>query len=347
MSLQGSLAEHIGSLPGGDTPASPSQDPSPSPESPQQTTPEGQGGQPAPEQQPQIKPIGVKDNQEAQQEKPEEGQQPFTLAQGVAPDMVIGTGPDGKPITAAEVSQGYLRQADYTRKTQEMAAFRQKAEPAVQFVTDNWSYIERLSNDNEDVRAEAVLEIAKSNDVDLGKYVANGLSQQNTRQRDAQGRFVAGQQQQQAGVIDLNQYEEGSEAWELANALNQEREHRAGLETRLDQLGGKLDNFFSAQERQTQQQQARTAMQATAQEWAGAGMQGVDVDAAMALVGQPMTPEGAMIIHHFQMILQHQLAAAGAMRAQQPNEPGNNPSGQRISPGGMGLHEYISQSTPR
>lgn len=49
-----------------------------------------------------------------------------TEARAIQPDDVIFHDPEGNPVTAEEAHRGYLRQADYTRKTQEIAAEREQ-----------------------------------------------------------------------------------------------------------------------------------------------------------------------------------------------------------------------------
>lgn len=54
-----------------------------------------------------------------------------TESREVSPDDVIFHDPEGNPVTAEEAHRGYLRQADYTRKTQEIAQQKQQVEALV------------------------------------------------------------------------------------------------------------------------------------------------------------------------------------------------------------------------
>lgn len=56
-------------------------------------------------------------------------------------DEVVYTTPEGEEITLRELKRGFLREADYTRKTQEVAAQRKQLEAAVQQVQQHNSTV--------------------------------------------------------------------------------------------------------------------------------------------------------------------------------------------------------------
>ena len=65
---------------------------------------------------------------EGAEEEPAEPEEP----EAPKPDPVTLTLPDGTQISADEAAKGYLRQADYTRKSQELAQQRQAAQADLQ-----------------------------------------------------------------------------------------------------------------------------------------------------------------------------------------------------------------------
>lgn len=64
--------------------------------------------------------------------EPTEGKGTTPLFEGVDPEAVAYLLPDGTPVTVGEVQQGYLRQSDYTRKTQQIAQQAQQVQMLVQ-----------------------------------------------------------------------------------------------------------------------------------------------------------------------------------------------------------------------
>jgi len=68
---------------------------------------------------------GYSDDDEHSEESDEE-----TKTREISPDDVIFHDPEGNPVTREEAHRGYLRQSDYTRKTQEIAQERQQVQQA-------------------------------------------------------------------------------------------------------------------------------------------------------------------------------------------------------------------------
>lgn len=64
--------------------------------------------------------------------EPTEGEGTTPLFEGVDPEAVAYLLPDGTPVTVGEVQQGYLRQSDYTRKTQQVAQQAQQLQTLVE-----------------------------------------------------------------------------------------------------------------------------------------------------------------------------------------------------------------------
>lgn len=256
---------------------------------------EGQGGEL----------IGLpKDQPDAGQQPPSQDSGKIELA--VAPDTIVGN-LDGKPVTAQEIQQGYLRTADYTRKTQELAAQRAEFQPYVEFIEANHSYLEDfVSGDPGRVKA-AILEIAENFGVDLG-----------SRPRTPDGRFASPTSgQQPSGLFDLNDYVEGTPEYESARRAN---ELIASQQQAIDALRAEITDFKGGLQSQMEQARTLETAQAIAQQYATSGMDGIDVDAAMKLVGQPKSVEDAMRLHHFEQILRHNARVLEQRFKAPPNE---------------------------
>lgn len=234
----------------------------------------------------------------------------------VAPETVLGT-IDGKPFTAQEAQSGYMRQADYSRKTAEMATERKQNEPYIAFVQNNVGYIEDIASGDPQRIAAAFREIAEGEGLDAAE-IAELLAPGSSR---GGGQTQAGGQSR----FNLESYEEGSEAWMIAKAAN---DALTAQEDRLAKLEGKLDGFTSGIQSKIEQSQRQGQAEQIAAAWQGAQMQGIDVDGAMALVGKPMSVEQAMRLHHFEQILRHNIAVARnrGTSANPPNEPNGVPT---------------------
>jgi hypothetical protein len=102
------------------------------PEDSDEEHPEG-AAEPAAEEAPtEEEPEGEEPAAPTEEEPPAEPEQPESTAEG--PQTVVI---DGKAIPLQEVQNGYLRQADYTRKTQEVAAERQALQAERTTVTND------------------------------------------------------------------------------------------------------------------------------------------------------------------------------------------------------------------
>jgi hypothetical protein len=223
-------------------------------------------------------------------------------------DEVIAT-VDGKPVTAGEVKSGFMRQADYTKKTTELAEYRKQAQDGYDFVEANRPVLERLATNDPAQVKEALLDVAKQYGVDLGSAPSG-------QQRGPNGQFISPQEEENNGLIDLSMYQEDSEAFRLGSALNASMEKNNSLET-------KLDNFLGQFQQEVASVQTSQTAQALASEWAGKGMADVNVDDAIRLVGQPMTVEQAMTMQNFEAIIRHTINVAKSKGNRPiPSEPG-------------------------
>jgi len=77
------------------------------------------------------------DEEDEDEDAPEEDEEPDDTDEEVEEDdedetEVMYTTPDGEEVTLEELKRGYLRQSDYTKKTQEVAQHRQQVEQAAQ-----------------------------------------------------------------------------------------------------------------------------------------------------------------------------------------------------------------------
>ena len=276
-------------------------------------TTEGQGGEF----------IGIPADQPAAgQETQETPESSGKIELAVSPDTVLGQ-IDGKPLTAQEVQNGYLRQADYTRKTQETAALKAEVEPYVPFIRENLTYLEDFASGDTTRITSALLDIAKNFNVDLGSAAGGG------RARGADGRFVAATTPQEASALfDLSEFEEGSDAWEVAKRSNDAYTAQAAKVAEIEE---RLNSFTSGIEQRVSEHTRLTEAAAIGDRWKASGFEGIDTDGAMALVGEPMTVEQAMTIHHFAQILRHNVAVAQKRASATPHEP----SGVQREPGSL------------
>lgn len=249
----------------------------------------------------------------------------WELAQGVAPDQVIGT-MDGKPVTAAEVRDSFFRTQDYTAKTQQIASERKELQSYKEWYEGAEPYLRGLNSQNPAEKMEAIQKIAQDYGVDIGG-----------RARDERGRFAA-QQEPGDGLIDLDQYIEGSAEWELASTINDERQRRSGLESRLEELGSKFEQFTGSVASAYEQNQRRSEAEAIAAKYQTSGLSELDIDGALKRVGEPLGVSEAMRLHHYDKIMRHNfnLARAGTPSSV-PNEPAASANSNKGSLRGLSL----------
>ena len=271
--------------------------------------------------------AGSPESQGNQQATASAQQVAWELAQGVAPETVIGT-MDGKPVTAGEVRDSFFRTQDYTKKTQELSQERTQLQSYVDWYQEAEPYLRGLNSDDPAVRLETVTKLAQSYGVELG----------GGRQRDERGRFASQQQTQDAGLIDLSQFDEDSEAWALANTINQERQERSAMQSKLDSIEQKFEQFTGSVASAYETNQRRAEADAIASKYQQSGLDGLDVDGALQLVGKPMDVATAMRVHHYEAVLRHNYALAkGGTPQTVPNEPASGAGQQRGSLRGVGL----------
>jgi hypothetical protein len=278
---------------------------------------------------PAASPIGIEDGSPSQGDQGSAQQVALELAETLAPDTVIGT-IDGKPVTASEFRDSYMRTQDYTRKTTELAQQRQEAQAYIDWYKANENFIQGLNSPNPDDRKATLEQIAQQFGVELSP-----------RPRDASGRFVA--QSQQEDAIDLSQYDENDAAYELASALNQERANRSQLESKLDSLQSSFEKFTNSVTTQVEAQQRQAEVEAIAASWTSHGLQDVDVNGALQLVGKPISTDQAMRLHHFEKLLRHNYNVAKTPSTPAPNEPAPGSSNGRGSLRGMGLSQAYEE----
>ena len=106
------------------------------------------GEQPDVQAQPAATPASQPPLQETTPTKPDGGEQKGETEKPQSEITTVDI--DGKPVPIDELKKGYLRQSDYTRKTQELARERQKAQIAEDFyekVKSNPELAQRLATD--------------------------------------------------------------------------------------------------------------------------------------------------------------------------------------------------------
>lgn len=246
----------------------------------------------------------------------------WELSQGMAPDTVIGM-LDGKPVTAAEVRDSYFRESDYHKKTTEIANERKAHEELKRWYEASEPYLTGLNSQNPADRLQAVQAIARDFGVDLGQ----------SRNRDERGRFAASQSQDEE-LYDLDEFAPGTEEYTAALRWNNQVNQNRALQEQVKGLQQSFEQFATGVQTTVERNQQRAEAEAVAQVWTASGLQGIDVDGAMQMVGKPMGVADALRLHHFEAILRHnhRLAAGGA-QANTPNEPAAS-----HSPGKGSLH---------
>lgn len=321
MSLDAALESahtQLGTDGGGDQPPAATQAPASTP------PPEGQGTPASPGQY-----IGFTPDQPDTQQIATDGAG-FRIAETLQPDTVVAY--DGtRPITAAEVQHGYLRQADYTRKSQETADTRKQNEQAIQFFEQNKADIERLYSSDPLVRAQVLGDIAQRFQIPAPQ----------TRQPN--GQFAPAQQaSQQASTASagaLNPEDWGDDAKPLVDYANGLATKLADLETKFT---GFTQNLQTAQQQYAAQQEAATL----ASTWQGAGLREIDMAGAQKLVGQPMTATQAMQIANLDRLLRHTHAVTLAQAkagGQMPNEAGGVNGRGNTSAAGKPFGTYVEE----
>lgn len=237
------------------------------------------------------------------------------------PDTVVAT-VDGKPITAAEVEKSFMLQSDYTRKTQEVAEQRREmAQIAEAWETQVLPVMQGLQSEDPQTRKDTLLSLAQSYGIDLGPQ----------RSRGADGRFAQSEKPDD-GMIDLSQFEEGSEAWILAQTANRQTEQ---LRT--------MQQHWERQQAESQTSQTRAEMEAMASSWKATGMD-ADIGAAQALVGKTITPEQAMKLSHWEAVLGHVASKSYELATKpKPDEPvgGTKVNGTREDLAGISLSKAL------
>lgn len=285
---------------------------------------------------PAISPIGVETGSPSQGngENTSAEQVAWQLAENVRPDMVVGM-INGKPVTAAEIKDGYMRTQDYTAKTTEIARQREEAQQYINWYKQNETYIQGLNSPNPEDKRATLLRLAEDFGIDLGSQ----------RARDEQGRFAAQQEQQgQDDLYNLEDFERGSDEYDAALRWNQQVQANRSLRAELDELKNTFQSFTSNVTTQVEMQERMAQATEIATQWSQSGLEGVDVQGAMSLVGKPIDIATAMKLHHWDKVLRHNYNAARGHQPVQAHVP-NEPAGGAITtPEGSLRGKSLSQS---
>ena len=267
--------------------------------------------------------IGI-EKPEQPEAAPEGKATPFRLAETIDPETVVGYDDKGKPITAGEIHNGYLRQSEWTRRTQahaedlKIAQQARQIEQEIAWMRENVSPLAAaLQSGDKDAAANALRTLAQELGADLG----------GERQRDERGRFVPKQAQADEDLEDLDEYEPDSVGYQLAERNNRNILERRAMQERLDAQEKKLDQFLGSIDKEREAIQTRQEMDALAAEWGKVGFT-PDLASAEGLVGRPMGPKEAMVIAHYEQILKFNATkVAEKIRSapQVPDEPGGTP----------------------
>jgi hypothetical protein len=269
--------------------------------------------------------------QDQQGQTPNDQQQatPGKIDLAVSPDQVVGQDESGKAITAGMLRDGFLRQADYTRKTQELAEERSKVEPFAALIDENFHHLEAFASGDPDRISATLHELAEAYGVQLGRQPARGPD----------GRFAS--QQAQDGstdgfvpLYDLEDFEPGTAEYEMADRANQAMEAQF---RQMMNLAKQVSEISKGAEAKVSQSESHLQATKIATEWAKLGLD-PNVETALSLVGQTIDVDAAMVLANWDSILRHNTKVAIERYTTQPNESSSNPPA-RVSLAGKSLKE--------
>lgn len=244
----------------------------------------------------------------------EQGAPVSKLELQIPADQVVGT-LDGKPVTGEQLKNAVMAHSEFTKRNQEFAAYRKNAEPAIQFVTENASLLEEFaSNDPKRIEA-ALLGVAKEYGIELAGKGKGG------RERDpGTGRFSPRDKGEADVELASIAEEFGKDSFEYRQA-----KRASDLESSLAQMAEQNANLMQQHERFTsglrtaqQAAQARAEVDGVLKVWGEKGVTGIDPDAAMSLVGQPITAAQAAQLAGFPQVVKWLVSK----QTGRPNEPG-------------------------
>lgn len=249
------------------------------------------------------------------------------LELSVEGSTVIGT-VDGNPITAAELKNGYMRHADYTRKTTEIADYRKNAEPALQYIAANMEPLKALdlaSQLKERGDSEGAIRELRT----AFGLVAKQLGIENAsfddakgRSRDAGGRFTSEGAPESNALLEKLKDEFGEESVQYQQALQID-----ALQKQIEAGNQRWNQFQTGLDQSRARAESRAELDRMHGVWQSKGVAAIDIDKAMSLVGQPISAEMAMQLAGFNQI--QDWLRSGKAAEKRPDEPRN------LRPGGI------------
>lgn len=91
-----------------------------------------------------VEPDSKSEEDESDEETDEESEEEQEETPAFDDDTEIELGEDKKPVKLAELKKGYLRQSDYTKKTQELSTQREEVEQAQEKLKPVQDWLERI-----------------------------------------------------------------------------------------------------------------------------------------------------------------------------------------------------------
>lgn len=270
--------------------------------------------------------IGVAEEPEAPK------QEGFKLADGVTPDYVVAIDPEGKPIKASDVQASFFRQSDYTRKTQEIAAMAKQFPQAAQWFQDNTEHINAVN---------PILQALQTGDQQALQAALQPFMDQAGVQkpRDAQGRFT--KQTEEEELYDLDELEPDTLAYQMATRHNALVQRNSQVLAEVQGVKSKLEQFVGNVQNEQQRMQIQSELSSIASGWKAKGFEG-DVSGAAALIGQPIGPNEAMLLHNYEAIMRHNLGLKGNSV---PSVPAAQQAQPNVSPAGKSLAQFFAETT--
>lgn len=267
-------------------------------------------------QETQLRSIGLG---EQSQETPAETLANLSLQ--VPPDTVIAHDDKGNPVTAAEVQRGFMRQSDYTQKTQAVAAEKQAVAELTQ-----WG--QRIFQSDEASAIQAFRDLAAERGIDLAAAFREELP------RNPDGTWMSRQDAQNTqNIVNPDDYEEGSPAYAMAQMVN-------ALQSKYDALEGNFSKLVGGIQSQFNQAQTQSEIESIASDWSRSGFTGADASKAFPLVGTAITAAQAMVLANFAELVQHNIQAHLARPTAKPNEPSRDGTRPGIDPSGMSITQF-------
>lgn len=247
----------------------------------------------------------------------ESGAAAFELLLDLPPDTVVAS-VEGKPLTVGELSKSVMLQSDYTRKTQELSQRATDLDVFANFVDANRAVFEDIDSGDPERITRALIAVGAAHNINLAVRGKNG------RFEAAPG---SGGSEQASAIAEAEQYLE--DMIEEHGEDSREARHAQAALDQLNRMGkiiGQLEGAAGRIGQREATERAREQASLLAQYWSERGLNGVDIEGALRLVGSSMSIEHAMLVQNWNTLMRHQFNAGANRKAgsgRTPTEPGS------------------------